>query len=356
MHRGKLASNHPPTPAPVPAVERSGTRRFRHVLRWALAVLVGLALLVVSLPLATADLPGSGAHPHPQDVRIVTDDLPRFWRAYDAARGQPNREAVFGRLYLNPGSAGLKEFMAARPENFAGIGDVTGALVAYYDAIRPTTLALANASLRGRILACLRGVQAVYPAARFQDVTLALGSFQTGGTTGRHFLLIGAEFYSRTPGAPEELLNPWARENLAGSERLPFLIAHELIHTLQRRTLPERFLPPTLLRQALTEGVADFVAELGCGQPPRGPHYTYGLTREREVWKAFRRDLHSTDTAAWLYQGEGARGHPADLAYFVGYRIARRYAARTPDKVRAVRELLRLRDPAAVLRASGYAP
>jgi len=48
-------------------------------------------------------------------------------------------------------------------------------------------------------------------------------------------------------------------------------------------------------------------------------------------------------------------GWPCEAGYWVGMRIAQAYVARASDKRAALRELLALRDPAAILKASGYA-
>ena len=61
----------------------------------------------------------------------------------------------------------------------------------------------------------------------------------------------------------------------------------------------------------------------------------------------------------WMYSGvvPPEKNHGAvDIGYWVGYRISGAYYARAADTRAAVRDLLELRDPEAILRASGYAP
>ncbi len=48
-------------------------------------------------------------------------------------------------------------------------------------------------------------------------------------------------------------------------------------------------------------------------------------------------------------------GRPADLAYFMGYRISQAYYQKAEDKKKALADILNFADAPALLRASGYA-
>src|SRR5437879_11870158 len=52
-------------------------------------------------------------------VRIVTRDIPNFWRAYDQAAGKDSAERVriFETVYLQPGSPGLRDWIRVRLMN-----------------------------------------------------------------------------------------------------------------------------------------------------------------------------------------------------------------------------------------------
>lgn len=57
----------------------------------------------------------------------------------------------------------------------------------------------------------------------------------------------------------------------------------------------------------------------------------------------------------WLANyGSAPEGWPDEAGYWVGMRIAEACVARAHDKYAAVRELLELRDPGAIPKASGY--
>jgi hypothetical protein len=89
------------------------------------------------------------------------------------------------------------------------------------------------------------------------------------------------------------------------------------------------------------------------------PRETYGRAHERAVWLDFRDEMATDSTIrTWMYNGmvPPDKNHGAvDIGYWVGSRIARAYYERATDKRAAVRELLMLRDPEALLAESGYA-
>src|SRR5207237_4405745 len=119
----------------------------------------------------------------------------------------------------------------------------------------------------------------------------------------------------------------------------------------------------TLLRHALGEGIADFLSELAVGPwAANTPRQIYGRAHEHDVWVDFQDEMAIASDSlirTWMYNGmvPPDKNHGAvDIGYWVGYRIAAAYYARAADKRAAVRQLLELRDPVAVLRESGYAP
>lgn len=55
------------------------------------------------------------------------------------------------------------------------------------------------------------------------------------------------------------------------------------------------------------------------------------------------------------FRGPRRDGGPADLGYFIGYRIVEAFHARSPDTRQAVHEIIRATDFEDLLRRSGYA-
>jgi uncharacterized protein YjaZ len=133
--------------------------------------------------------------------------------------------------------------------------------------------------------------------------------------------------------------------------RLTHMVAHEMVHSLQAG-----FAGETLLASSLNEGVAEFVCELISGRVSNIHLEAWTAGREAEIEQRFARDMNATDRSQWLYNGVGTPETPGDLGYWVGYRIARAYYERAPEKRRAIAEMLRAVDARAFLRDSGWRP
>ncbi len=153
---------------------------------------------------------------------------------------------------------------------------------------------------------------------------------------------------------------------LVGMERnrssagLPWLVAHELVHTQQHYPLlgamtgGPRFLRGTVLRHSIKEGSADFIAELVTGRPVRNE---YAEAHAQEIHDAFLRDASSKEFADWLYNGGNPNrpeGLPPDLGYWVGYQITKSYYERASDKQAALDEILSIRDFEEFFDESGW--
>jgi len=337
-------------------------------------------------------------------VQIVTRDIPNFWRAHDLAAGKDNTEQVriFRTVYLQPGSPGLRDWMRVRLMNrdtvkarMIAAGWTVGRLDSmsrdslarasapfaeqsaaeellralrayprYYAAVRARTLAVdTNSAIKQGIRQGLAKLAELYPEARFPNMYFLIGTLSTGGTTARSGMLIGTEQSASGPDTPLDELPDWARKNFPTHtfESLVGLVVHEAVHT-QQKPAPEGQ-HDTLLRHALGEGIADFLAELAVGpRAANSPRQIYGRAHEHDVWVDFQDEMEIASDSIirmWMYNGmvPPDKNHGAvDIGYWVGYRIAGAYYARAKDKRAAVRDLLELRDAEAILRASGYAP
>ena len=133
--------------------------------------------------------------------------------------------------------------------------------------------------------------------------------------------------------------------------RLAHIIAHELVHALQKG-----FAGDSVLVMSLNEGAAEFVAELISGRISNIHLIDWTAGRESEIERRFARDMNGTDLKPWLYNGVGTPAEPGDLGYWVGYRIVRAYYARRPDKRRAIADILAATDAPAFLGASLWQP
>src|SRR5690606_28446368 len=178
-------------------------------------------LLCCLLPLsACAQAP---AFPlEPDEARLVTEDIDRFWQAWDEAADATDAEArarILQARYLEPSSPGLETFLRLR------IGDA-GKLVAaidahprYYASLRRLTPKLEDQV--PRIRDTLRRMRTLVPDAVFPDVYFLVGRMNSGGTADATGLMIGVEMFGRAPGTPLDELGDWHRAVVGEFYNLP---------------------------------------------------------------------------------------------------------------------------------------
>lgn len=289
---------------------------------------------------------------NPDSAALVTEDIPRFWRAFDHASLKEASD-VFQREYIDAGTPGLKDFIPGRITSGAVLAGVVAARAHYYLAIRDNTLSIANdRAIRDSIHASFRRLKEIYPPAKFPNVYFVIGRMNSGGTDSPRGLLIGAEMNARDDHTPITELDPWARAVTGRLADLPHIVAHELIH-FEQAPLPGK---QSLLVQSLREGAPDFIAEMISGKHINAAARDYGETHEAALWTEFRATMDSAKVDRWLYQGDRSTDRPADLGYWMGYKICQAYYAHATDKKAALAEIIRMEDPAKILAASGYAP
>jgi len=276
---------------------------------------------------------------------ILTEDVSRFYRVYDAAGGHPNAEQL-ERDYLAPGSQGLHEFAKLRNVTGARIADTIAKNPALYEDARRCLTILPGVKLR--LTAAFDELARLYPQAKFAPVTLLVGRGRPTGITNPAGVSIGLEALCAA-----DFMNP----NL--EDRFVHTIAHEYGHIQQPADV--QALEPgapgvTLLRMSLIEGVAEFTAELISGDVGYYQHKFWTKGHEAQIEATFVADEDKTDVSAWLNNGPGTAEHPDDLGYWVGYRIVKSYYQHAADKRRALREIFEMRDPKAFVAKSGWQP
>lgn len=285
----------------------------------------------------------------PDAARLVTSDIQNFWRAFDLAKPE-NQVEVFEREYFKPGSIGLSDFIKLRLKDAKTLSARVKQFRPYYESARVSTLRIE--SMQPKIRASFYALKYLYPEAVFPDVYFMIGALSTGGTTSGHGLLIGAEMYGRTPNTPEDVLTDWHKQVLSSVDNLPTIVAHELIHFQQKTPLQQRL--STLLGQSINEGSADFIAELISGGNINTHLFTYGDPREKQLWEEFKSEMNGKDTKKWLYNGNSIKDRPADLGYYIGYKITESYYKQATDKRLAIKAILEIKDFQQFLKDSGY--
>jgi len=275
-------------------------------------------------------------------VEIVTSDVDRFFALADdpALAAAPDTLAA---RYLATPSPGLVEFMALRritPEKLAAALRDKPEL--FRDARRCAGLL---GKVRTRLVAATDRLAAIYPAAKFPPITIAIGRGTTAGTANGKGLYIGLETLCMAKFIEAD-----------DEDRFVHLIAHEYVHVQQPLAQVEDE-NETLLHAALVEGAAEFVAEKMTGSVAYPLLHQWARGRERELETAFLAEKDEKAIGSrWLYNQRGTSDWPGDLGYWAGYRVAKSYYEHAPDKAAAIKAIIEMRDPAAFLAESGWTP
>jgi hypothetical protein len=281
----------------------------------------------------------------PKGPVILTEDVTRFFRVYDAAGGHPTVEQL-DRNYLAPGTAGLHEFAQLRRVTGARIAETNDKSPEVYTGARRCLAALPG--VKQRLTAAFSKLAALYPEARFPPVTLLVGRGRPVGITNPSGVSIGLEALCAA-----DFMDPDIEDRFVHN------IAHEYGHIQQSpdtQALEVGMPGATLLRVALIEGAAEFTAKLISGDVGNYQLKAWTKGHEAQIEAAFVADEDKTDLSAWLNNGPGTADKPGDLAYWVGERIVKAYYDRAPDKAQALREIYDIRDPKAFLATSGWRP
>ncbi len=302
-----------------------------------------IRIMAVAFVLATTSgACGAAASPVDKAVEpvIETGDVDRFYQVYDAAGGRPTAEAL-QHDYLDLGSDGLHELARMRKVTGQSIADAIAKRPEIYSEARGCADTLPH--VREKLAVVMRKLGDLYPEARFPPITIAVGRGKPVGVGGRESgVQIGLEALCAT-----DWINPDIEDRFVG------VITHEYVHVQQAVAFSERE-NATVLAASLEEGTAEFVTELTTGSISYS--YMSGLTagREKEIETAFAADADKTDLSDWLYNSTPEQ--PADLGYWVGYRIVKSYYQHAADKRQALRDILEMTNPKEFLAKSGWRP
>ena len=281
----------------------------------------------------------------PEAAEIITEDIERFWEAYDAGASAKD----FQEIYLDQGTKGLRDYARDSIEDGYKLAERVENHSSFYTSIRPQTLNVL--AFEPNIREVFENLKAIYPEATFPDVYFVIGKMSAGGKEYRNSgLVVGTEKYVQTDSTPLHELNDWRQRTLHSSEKIPVIIAHELIHRQQDRNSGS-----VTLSAALYEGSADFIASLISGEPLATGAHAFAQTREESLWREFEEIMYGEDFKGWFGGDSGVTGRPPDLGYWMGYKIAEAYYEKAEDKTQAVADIIQMKDADAFLEASGYA-
>lgn len=279
----------------------------------------------------------SGFPSSPDSAIIHTEDISLFWKVYDETKPEFDADKLKTQ-YLDAGSPGLKGFIFMRIESGKNLRKVIKADPSYYENIRNSSLQIDTE--KETLRRYLHKMEALYPPSVFPDVYFVIGARNSGGTTFKGGLIVGAEMFGvETPSFKPRL--PFSSVNL--------IVVHELVHFQQNYAKDM-----TLLNQCLREGAADFICELVADSHANQYFYTYGDAHEKELWEEFKSVMGGTKWDGWLYGGSKKEGRPNDLGYWMGYKICKAYYEKAADKSQAISDILNIKNASQFLEASGY--
>lgn len=293
-------------------------------------------------------------HPLPDQVLFNTEDVDLFWKVYETTFPNFERE-IFKSRYFETGSSGLQDFFH---QKIRSTNRFLSSLKQYPDYYHHLNLHRPDfSSAADDIQRLFRGLEAVYEDAVFGEVVFVMGGFRTGGTVLNNRIIIGAEMFANAAGTPNHEFNPWLQKAARTSEELPYAVLHEAVHLQQlnfHRQLYGGFKPTKLLDVAIFEGAADFLVNLIAGDFCNRDLHQYANPMERRLWNEFRAEMHKDHTHNWVYNGGADTDRPADLGYYIGYKIVESYYNNATDKDAAIREIIEIRDFDAFLEWSRY--
>lgn len=289
---------------------------------------------------------------------ISTIDIDRFWEAFDQlpnCKTKADSINTFQVNYIDKASEGFKAFLKVRNFTAKEYYLLTKKYPKFWTSIRPNTLRIKT--MLGSLEKIYNDYAAAFPRDKSPKICFAIGGLRTGGTVADGYLLIGADIVAADKTTEKSELNKWLKTVLTDEFEVAPMVAHEYIHALQKTNLGAIWaaLNHRVLMQCLHEGAADFLAEKVTGATINKHIYDYGHAHEAAIWSAFEKDMWGKQTNNWLYQGTNTKnGEPADLGYFVGYKICESYYNKAKNKQKALKDILVIKNYKKLYKKSGY--
>ncbi len=304
----------------------------------------------IALPSAPA-LADSASSADPAKVQIVTEDIGRFWHAFDDAAKSKDPAKVFAYEYFAPGTTGLWGFVPDRLVSPFHLARTVTKYRAYYQATRPYMEQISGE--KRQIIADLYRYKALYPQAVFPNVYFVVGALNSAGTSVDGVgMVMGSEMISRPP-KMSVAMPGFQTAVLATVDQIPGDVVHEFTHYNQSDADAN-----TLLGGTIYEGTADFMADIV--EPSHVPQseWSFGCAHEDALWSAFSQQMNSKDSSVatkWLFSYDpGPLGAPPFIGYWLGSRIVQTYYETHGRSADAIASILHVKDYTAFLNESGY--
>ncbi|RDV14741.1 hypothetical protein DXT99_12270 [Pontibacter diazotrophicus] len=286
------------------------------------------------------------------NFEVITSDVDLFWKAFAKLESAASKEDSINILeeeYIAKGSPGVSQFTPGRIRNAAYLQKVINTHPAYYTQLREHSHKLKEAV--PKMEASYKRLQQIYPATSIPRVYFVIGAMNSAGTIADD-PVIGVDMFGLYPTTPTEELSNWHKAVLKPMDQIDLVVMHEIVHILQSGSADNS---ESLLSKIIGEGAADFVSALAASGHINKHFHSYGDKHEKELWEEFKVQMAQKDLSNWLYNGEKIKDRPADLGYYMGYKICEAYYNSTKDKQQAIYDILNIKDYNSFMEKSGYA-
>jgi len=287
------------------------------------------------------------------NYQIILSDLDNFWMAYDALKNSKDSIQTFQELYIDKASPEFKKFLELRDFKAKEYVDRIKTAPKFWKTIRPMTMSVKRK--KAEFDKIYEKMSKLYDKFQPPNICFAISPMRTGGTTSKELILIGTEIASVNPKFVDiSEINGFIKKLFQKSTGdINSMIAHELVHTQQLNEDNENAL---LLSRALTEGAADFIGSMILEKKIMNKViFEYGEKHEQALWNEFKQDVKLNkgfgDTD-WFYNYDSNR--PADLGYYLGYKIVESYYNNSKNKKQAIKEIVEMKDAREFLKKSKY--
>ncbi len=278
---------------------------------------------------------------NPLKAKFFDTDVRNFWAAYDVVlRDSIHASELYKKLYIDKGTNALQDYYVNKMGgNMIGFVYTHNKKKRFYASIRSNTLKTMN--YNSQYQQCFVALKKLYPAALFPDVYFLIGKLNSAGTTTSNGLMLAVDQLCKTSTTDTSELESWEKHYLSPFSNLVPTVAHELIHFQQNGMAADT----TLLKEAILEGMADFLGELISGKSSNERLKIFTKGKEKTIWADFKKEMFLDRKQNWIANGDQETADkPADLGYWVGYRICKAYYNNAADKKKAVHDMLNIQD------------
>ncbi len=291
---------------------------------------------------------------------VQTLDIDHFWQAYDnlkTCKTRADSVSTIQKIYLDRATNGLLDFIQARNFTAKKFVNTISRFPKFYASIRKNTYEAKKAE--PLIEEIFKKFNEVYSNFKPFKVCFAIGLLNTGGTVSNNFVLIGTEVTTSTKDIDlSEFNNDAFSKVLADGgnivQKIKNIVSHECVHTQQKQPKEKDAIQCPLLYDVMQEGFCDFIGELVSGDQINKIPLEYGDNHEKELWIEFKNELCNETSKNWLYDYSTVKDKPADLGYYIGYKIAKEYYENAVDKKQAIIDIIEMKDPIKFLQLSKY--